>query len=181
MTATEFKELVMPMCGKLHHFAYMLLRDNGEAEDAVQEVCLKLWKIRDSLEKYNSIEAFAMKVTKNWCLDRLKAKKPVYIENYYALADGSREVTDPHKIMENVDRLSLLNNLLNKLPEQQRIIMQLRELECLEFDEIAEIMDMNSNAIRVCLSRARNKIREEMINYESDGYQSNKTPAGKIR
>jgi RNA polymerase sigma-70 factor (ECF subfamily) len=155
MDTTGFKQHILPLSSKLYHYAYMLLKDMGEAEDAVQEVCLKLWKIRDSLEHYNSIEAFAMKVTRNWCLDRLKARKPVYIESYHSLLD--------------------------KLPEQQRQIIQLRELESMEFEEIAEIMDMNINAIRVNLSRARSKIREEMIKYESDGCQSNPEPAGKIR
>jgi len=180
MNAAEFKNLILPMSGKLHHFAYLLLRETGEAEDAVQEVCLKLWKIRGSLEQYNSIEAFAMKVTRNWCLDRLKAKKPVYIDSYHAWFDRKSEESDPQKLLEHADKLKLLHVLLDKLPEQQRLIIQLRELEGMDFEEIAEVMDMNINAIRVSLSRARNKIREEMINYESDGYKSNKTPAGKI-
>jgi RNA polymerase sigma factor (sigma-70 family) len=180
MDATEFKNLILPLSGKLHHFAYLLLRETGEAEDAVQEVCLKLWKIKDSLEKYNSIEAFAMKVTKNWCLDRLKARKPVYTDSYHSWYDMRSQENDPQMLMERADKLSLLNLLLDKLPDQQRLIVQLRELEELEFEEIAEIMDMNINAIRVNLSRARNKMREEMIKYESNGNQSNKTTAGKI-
>jgi RNA polymerase sigma-70 factor (ECF subfamily) len=166
--------------GKLLHFANLMLRENSEAEDAVQEVCLKLWKIRDSLDKYISIEAFAMKVTKNWCLDRLKARKPVYIESYSYLNDSRSEETDPYKILERTDRKNLLNFILDKLPEQQRLIIQLRELEGLEFEEIAEITDMNINAIRVNLFRARNKIREEIIKYEQNGQQSNKTSADKI-
>lgn len=180
MDATQFKELVLPMTGKLLHFAFLMLKDNAEAEDAVQEVCLKLWKIKDSLEKYNSVEAFAMKVTRNWCLDRLKAKKPIYVESYHSWLDSRSEENDPHKMLENVDALEQLNMLMENLPEQQRMIVQLREIESLEFDEIAEVMDMNINAIRVNLSRARNKIREEMIKYESNGYQSSKTAAGKI-
>jgi RNA polymerase sigma factor (sigma-70 family) len=121
-----------------------------------------------------------MKVTRNWCLDRLKGKKPVYIDSYHSWYDRRSEESDPQKILENTDKLRLLHVLLDKLPEQQRLIMQLRELEGMEFEEIAIITDMNINAIRVNLSRARNKIREEMINYESDGYQSYKKPAGKI-
>jgi RNA polymerase sigma factor (sigma-70 family) len=181
MDATEFKSLILPLSGKLHHFAYHLLKESGEAEDAVQEVCLKLWKIRDSLEQYNSIEAFAMKVTKNWCLDRLKARKPVYIDNYNSWHDRRSADNDPQQSMEKADKLVLLNKLLDRLPEQQRIIIQLRELEGMEYDKIAEIMDMTINTIRVNLSRARNKMREEMIKYESDGYNSTKTAAGKIR
>jgi RNA polymerase sigma factor (sigma-70 family) len=73
MDAARFNNLVLPMSKKLLHFAFQMLHDTGEAEDAVQEVILKLWKIRDSLENYNSLEAFSMKITRNWCLDRLKA------------------------------------------------------------------------------------------------------------
>ena len=180
MDATQFKNLVLPLSDKLLHFASLLLRDDSESEDAVQEVCLKLWKIRDSLEEYRSLEAFAMKVTKNWCLDRIKAKKPVYIDGYSFLGERGSEEADPHKLLEKSERKRMLNQVLDKLPEQQRLIVQLRELEGMEFEEIAEIMDMNINTIRVSLSRARNKIREEFLKYEQDGHQSNKTSADKL-
>ena len=180
MDIADFKKHIMPLNGKLYHYAYMLLKEKSEAQDAVQEVCLKLWKIRDSLEQYNNLEAFALKVTRNWCLDRIKAKKPVYIENYNSWFDKKSWDNDPHKDLEDSDRLNLLFIILDKLPEQQRLIIQLRELESLEFEEIAEIMDMNINAIRVNLSRARFKIKEEMIKYESHGQSSNSTITDQI-
>ena len=173
MDIIDFKKHILPLKGKLYHYAYLLLKDRTEAEDAVQEVCLRLWKIRDSLEQYNSIEAFSYKVTRNWCLDRIKARKPVYIESYNSWYDRKTEDTDPHEALENSDNLNLLFNIMNKLPEQQRDILMLREIENKEFDEIADIMNMNINAIRVSLSRARNKIREEMTKFETNGKQSN--------
>lgn len=156
----------MPLTGRLFHYAYLLLKNKTEAEDAVQEVFLKLWKIRESLDQFNSIEAFSLKVTRNWCLDRIKARKPVYIESYNTWYDRKSDESDPYKTLENTDELSLLFEILEKLPEQQRHIIQLRELENREFEEIAEIMDMNVNAVRVNLSRARNRIREEMTKFE---------------
>jgi RNA polymerase sigma factor (sigma-70 family) len=180
MNAAEFKTLVLPMSRKLLHFAFHLLRDSSEAEDAVQEVVLKLWKIRDSLENYTSVEAFAMKITRNWCLDRLKAKKPVYIEAYRSTYDRQTEDNNPHKILEQTDKMNLLYILLDKLPEQQKQVVQLRDIEGLEFEQISEIMDMNLNALRVNLSRARSRIREELIKYDAYGYQTNKDTAGKI-
>jgi RNA polymerase sigma factor (sigma-70 family) len=180
MDATKFKNLILPMSGKLLHFAQMMLRDNSEGEDAVQEVCLKLWKIRDSLDQYNNIEAFAMKVVKNWCLDRLKARKPVYVGNYEAYQGNRPDDHDPHKLMETSDRIRLMYLILDKLPEQQRLILQLRDIEGLEFEEIEEVMDMNTNAIRVNLFRARNKIREEIIKYERNGIHSDKAAADPV-
>jgi RNA polymerase sigma factor (sigma-70 family) len=180
MNAAEFKALVLPMSRKLLHFAFHLLRDNVEAEDAVQEVVLKLWKIRDSLESYSSLEAFAMKITRNWCFDRLKAKKPVYIEAYRNGYDRQAEDSNPHKILEQADKINLLHILMNKLPEQQRQVIQLRDIEGLEFEQISEIMDMNLNALRVNLSRARSRIREEILKVDAYGYERNKNTAGKI-
>jgi RNA polymerase sigma-70 factor (ECF subfamily) len=179
MDIIDFKKRIISLNGKLYHYAYLLLKDRNEAEDAVQEVCLKLWKIRDSLEQYNNIEAFAMKVTRNWCLDRIKARKPVYIESYQSWHDR-RSDEDPHRALENAENLNFLFALLDKLPVQQKLIIQLRELESLEFGEIAEIMDMNINAVRVNLSRARNRIKEELSKFESNGQESNSPIAGKI-
>ncbi len=174
-----FREQIIPLNGKLYHYACLLLRDQNEARDAVQEVYLKLWKIRDSLEQYNSLEAFAMKVTRNWCLDRLKARKPLYIESYQPWVEN-RSDEDPQKILEQNENLNVLLKLMEKLPEQQKLVIQLRDIESKDFEEIAEIMDMNVNAVRVCLSRARVKMREEIAKYESDGKLSNSPVTGKI-
>ena len=180
MDAAHFNRLVLPMSKKLLHFAFNLLHDSGEAEDTVQEVILKLWKIRDSLENFNSIEAFAMKITRNWCLDRLKAKKPIYIEGYQKGFDRLVSDENPQRQMEKEDRLRLLSAVLEKLPEQQRLIIQLRDIEGLEFDQIAEITDTNVNSLRVSLSRARNKMKEELTKYNEYGYQRNTGSAGKV-
>jgi RNA polymerase sigma factor (sigma-70 family) len=165
MDATAFKNLVLPLTDKLLHFAYTLLQDTAEAEDAVQEVMLKLWKIRQTLEQFNSLEAFAMKVMKNWCLDRLKSKKPLLVENYNSMKNW-RENPDPQVILESVEKQRLLRLVLESLPMQQKLILQMRDLEEMEFDQISEIMDMEINTIRVNLSRARNKMKNELLKYE---------------
>jgi RNA polymerase sigma-70 factor (ECF subfamily) len=180
MNASEFKGIILPMGSKMHRFAYLLLRDASEAEDAVQEVCLKLWRIRDTLNKYKSIEALAMKMTRNWCLDRLKAKKPVYVESYEKGYEKQSDHNNPHKILENNNMIEYVHAIMDQLPEQQKLVIQLRDIEGLEFYEIEQVMEMNANAIRVNLSRARSKIREELIKYESHGYQPNKDSASKI-
>jgi RNA polymerase sigma-70 factor (ECF subfamily) len=166
MDILEFKKRILPLNGKVYHYAYLLLKNKAEAEDAVQEVYLKLWKIRHSLEQYNSLEAFTLKVTRNWCLDRIKSKKPVYIETYNSWYDKKDDEADPLRMLENNDHLDLLFGILDKLPDQQKQIIQLRDIENREFEEIADIMDMKINAVRVSLSRARNKIREEMTKFQ---------------
>ena len=153
----------MPMSRKLYHFARVLLKDQAEAEDAVQEVCLKLWNMREKLEEFHNLEAFSMKVLKNWCLDRIKSKKPVYVDDFRTITVRQTDQENPHMIMERHDLAGLLGNMLDKLPEQQRMAFQLRDIEGLDYEEIAEIMEMNKNNVRVALSRARKKMREELI------------------
>ncbi|MBN2175050.1 MAG: sigma-70 family RNA polymerase sigma factor, partial [Bacteroidales bacterium] len=142
----------------------------AEAEDTVQEVLLRLWTKRDKLHEYNSIEAFAMIITKNLCLDKLKSKKSK-TDELTVINEQSTQDT-PHTFMEISDTYENLNKLINQLPDQQRMIIQLRDIEGLEFEEIAEISGLNENTIRVNLSRARKKVREAMLktyDYEFTG------------
>ena len=171
MNSETFKKMVLPHGKKLYHFALLLLKDEHAAQDAIQEVYLKLWKIRDDLEKINNIEAFALKITKNWCLDKLKAKKAILIENYANGFDYLKENDEPHNLMERDEKIKLLYDIMETLPEQQRILIKLREIDGYDFDEIAEITELNEVTIRVNLSRARKKIREELIKPDNHGFK----------
>ena len=177
MDASEFKEKVIPLSGKLFHFARLLLKDHAEAEDSVQEIFLKLWKLRFSLSGYDNLEAFAMKVTRNWCLDRIKAKKPLYIESYSSGFDHHSEMDSPLGLLEKADQMKTVQQIMQALPEQQQTVIQLRDIDGYEYEEIAELMNMNINAVRVTLSRARNKIREHLINFGYHGYSANQNTA----
>ncbi len=178
MTAKEFKKVVIPMGKKLYNFARLLLRDEDEADDAVQEVFIKLWKLRKKLSEYRNLEAFAMTINKNWCLDRLKAKRPIYIENYEKGYDCQHTGSTPDKILETQDKLERFYKIMDVLPGQQKLIVQLRDVEGYEYEEIAEIMNMNINAIRVNLSRARNKVKELLVKTDKYGYQENRNIIG---
>ncbi len=170
MDSEEFKAKVIPLGRKLYNFARLLLDDQVEAQDAVQEVYIKLWNYRNKMQTIDNIEAFAMKITRNWCLDRLKAKKPVLIENYSSRYDFQKEKNNPHTILENTDRLDKFNNIMQSLPEQQKVIIQLRDVEGYDFEEIADILNINLNTVRVNLSRARKKIKESIIKIGNHGY-----------
>lgn len=148
------------MQDKIYRLAKRLLVSKEAAEDAVQEVILKLWKRKEKLDSYRNLEAFAMTVTKNYCLDQLKLKQNnnlrIIHSNY---EDGNRSL---EKTLEVRDDLNWVQKIIEKLPEQQKILIQLREVEQYEYDEIAKILNMKEIAIRVALSRARKRIREEM-------------------
>jgi RNA polymerase sigma factor (sigma-70 family) len=170
MDSNEFKSRILPLGRKLFNFARLILNDRDEAQDAVQEVFIKLWNYRNKMDSVKNTEAFAMKITKNWCYDKLKAKKPLLIEDYGKGFDYQKDGSNPHSLLESADRINRYNNILLGLPEQQRMITQLRDIEGYDFEEIADILNISINTIRVNLSRARKKIKESIINIENNGH-----------
>lgn len=167
MNQSEFLHQVMPFKDKVFRLAKRLLVSTEEAEDATQELFFKLWKNKGNLTKYKSVEAFAMTMTKNYCFDRLKSKQA---SNLTLIHSNYKENgTSLQKIIELKDSVSLVHLLINDLPEQQKMIIQLRDVEQYEFDEIGKMLDMKPTAVRVSLSRARKTIKEQLIKKHSYG------------
>lgn len=167
MNQSTFIRLIYPVKDKMYRLALRLLTSREAAEDATQEVLLKLWSRNDKLKHYANLEAFAMTVTKNHCLDQLKLKQNNNLKIVHSNYDNNQ--TNIQVQLEFSDELELVGRILKELPEQQQLIFQLRDVEQYEFGEIAEITQMNETAIRVTLSRARKKIREELNKKHSYG------------
>jgi len=171
MTQEEFKIEVFPLKNKLFRFAKRLLENTEEAEDMVQDVFIRLWNMRDKLGEYRSVEALAMVTTRNLCLDKLRTKK-YSTEKIDTLKDEIEGVMNE----QNHDHSEIINKIhqiMKSLPEQQRMVMQLRDIEGYDYNEIAAILDMNENAIRVNVSRARKKIREMITQQHIYEYHRN--------
>lgn len=160
MDKEEFTEIIMPLKNRLYRLAKSILISGDEAEDAVQEVFYKLWKGKEKMAGYKSPEAYALTMTKNYCLDRLKSKQASNLKIVHSNYPTSEDI---EKNIDTNDSLALVFKIMETLPEQQRIVLQLRDVEQLEFSEIAKILDSNETAIRVGLSRARKTVREAMI------------------
>jgi RNA polymerase sigma factor (sigma-70 family) len=167
MTQTDFVKLVMPLKDKVFRLAKRLLVSSEEAEDATQEILLKLWNTRKKIEEYKNVEAFSMTMTKNLCLDRLKSKQAQNLKLVHSNYQDHN--VSLQKQVENNDSVNWVSKIMDELPEQQKIIVQLRDIEDYEFDEIAKVLEMNETAVRVALSRARKTIREKLTNTHSYG------------
>jgi RNA polymerase sigma factor (sigma-70 family) len=169
MNQIEFIQIITPFKDKLFRLAKRMLVSTEEAEDATQEVMVRLWNKNDALVLYNSVEALAMTITKNYCLDQLKSKRATNLQivhDNYQDKHGSVDLKIEHQ-----NTLQWAEKLMNDLPEQQRIILQLREIEEYEFSEIAEVLEMNETAVRVALSRARKAVREKIEKIHNYGTQ----------
>jgi len=167
MKQSEFLNVVMPFKDKLFRLAKRLLVSREEAEDATQEILLKLWSKNESIGKYNNVEAFAMTMTKNFCLDRLKSKQASNLKLVHSnYGDDNSSLQNQ---VEAKDSLSWVEKIMEELPEQQKMVLQLRDVEEYDFDEIGELLNMKPTAIRVTLSRARKTVREKLIQKHSYG------------
>ncbi|MEZ4854057.1 RNA polymerase sigma factor [Flavobacterium sp.] len=160
MKQQEFIKLVNPFKDKLFRIAKRMLISKEEAEDAIQEVLMRLWKKRESLTHYNNVEALSVTITKNYCLDQLKSKRASNLQLVHSNYKESSATID--REIEGKENWHWVEKIINELPEQQRLIIQMRDIEQMEFNEIATILNMNETAIRVALSRARKIIRDKI-------------------
>ena len=167
MKQSEFLNVVMPFKDKLYRLAKRLLVSREEAEDATQEILMKLWSKNENIGKYNNIEAFAMTMTKNFCLDRLKSKQAGNLKLVHS--NYGDDTASLQKQVEVKDSLNWVERIMEELPEQQKMVLQLRDVEEYDFDEISELLDMKPTAIRVALSRARKTVREKLMQKHSYG------------
>lgn len=167
MTQTEFLNIVMPFKDKVFRLAKRLLVSTEEAEDATQEILLKLWNNKKKMEEYKNVEAFSMTMTKNFCLDKLKSKQAQNLKIVHSNYQDNN--VSLQRQVELNDSVSWVSKIIEELPEQQKLVIQLRDIEEYDYDEIAKVLDMNPTAVRVALSRARKTIREKLTNTHNYG------------
>ena len=158
MELNEFKISVLPLRPKLLNYARKLTDDSSDAEDVVQEVMLKLWNIRQKLEEYNSIEALAVRITHNLCMDMWRSKRTdqVSLDQVPVVS----QTVNPERVLEGNDEIRLMREIISSLPTLQQTIIRMKDIEEYETEEIAQITGCSSESIRSNLSRARKKVRD---------------------
>jgi len=162
MKYSVFLDTVMPFKDKVFRLAKRLLVSTQEAEDATQELYGKLWKNRAALHQYRNLEAYAMTVTKNYCLDRLKSKQAGHLSLVHSNYQAKEKDLEEQISLRN--SVEIVHRLIDQLAPQQKMVIQLRDIEHYNFEEIAQILGVSQPAVRVALSRARKKIREQLLN-----------------
>jgi RNA polymerase sigma-70 factor (ECF subfamily) len=171
MKESEFISFITPLQERLFRLSKRLLVSSQEAQDAVGEITLKLWEKRNGLSSVKNLEAYAMTMTKNFCLDRLKSKQGSHLRlvhvNYEKVNDSLSQA------LEQKDSLSIVEKAMQGLPEVQRLLIQLRDIEGLSYTEIEAVVAMKPTAIRVALSRARKTLKEHLVKNHSYGLTKN--------
>lgn len=169
MDLQAFNQRILPVQGRLFRLAQMFLRNREEAEDAIQDVLLRLWTNRQQLESYQSVEALAVQMTKNLCLDRLKSHQKQKTSHETDMVAMQAADVSPYRQLESSDSAELMHRLIGDLPEQQKLVLHLRDVEEYTLEEIEEVTGLSNANIRTILSRARQKLRENYLKADNYG------------
>ncbi len=160
MESTQFNNQILNHSDKLFRLAKSILRDGEAAKDAVQELIMKLWEKRVLLNEVENIQAFTMRSMRNLCLDSIRKNR----EEDELSPEMEYIEPNPLQQTEQKDLASRIRNMIDRLPELQRTIIRMRDVEEMELSEIAFITSITENAVSVNLSRARQKIRDQILN-----------------
>ncbi|MEK9750880.1 MAG: sigma-70 family RNA polymerase sigma factor [Flavobacteriaceae bacterium] len=149
---------------RLYRIARRILVSHEESQDCVQDVILKIIERKEIAKQAKNIEAYAITMVRNQGMDRLKSKQAGFLRIEEGLLEdviSAEEELD--ETFSSVQRLRKVDDAVQHLPEKQRLVWQLRDVEGYDFEEIESIMDMNASAVRVTLSRARKAIRTQIL------------------
>ena len=162
MKTISFQTDILPLKNELYRMALRITMNAEEAEDVVQETMMKVWSRRDQWNQIDSIEAFCLTICRNVSLDKVRR-----MDNQTQSLDAAYDPKDqgvasnPEEQAIQSDRVRLVRQMINQLPEKQRSCMQLRDMEGKSYKDIATVLDITEEQVKVNIFRARQTIREK--------------------
>ena len=168
MQEISFRYDILPLKDKLFRLALRITFDRAEAEDVVQDTMIRVWNKREEWTQFGSIEAYCLTVAKNLAIDRSQKKEAQNVELTPEMEEES-EISGPYDQLVNNERMSIIHRLINELPEKQRLIMQLRDIEGESYKEIAKILNLTEEQVKVNLFRARQKVKQRYLEIDEYG------------
>ena len=169
MQDIDFRYDLLPLKNKLFRLALRITLDSAEAEDVTSDTLIKGWNKREELRGVESIEAYCITVCRNLALDRHEKKEAQNLSLEANEIDAADNSFTPDEQLERDEKLRKVHELFNQLPERQRTIMQLRDIEEKSYREIATIMGVSEEVVKVTLFRARQAIRKQYDKIENYG------------
>lgn len=161
MNQKEFCENILPLKDRLYRYAQSIVKRESIARDIVQDTMIAAWEKIDKIEEVRNIEAWCMVVVRNSALKKLRSDKVLMVDlNDYVRMKSQRP--DPYRQLENKDGLELVGRIIEALPQMQREVIVLRDIENYSYKEIGVIMNIEINHVKVLIHRARLAVRSEM-------------------
>lgn len=174
MKKISFRNDILPMKDTLFRLALRITLNREEAEDIVQDTLIKVWNRRDSWDTIDSIEAFSLTICRNIALDRLRLhdnrNASLDDENYPNAGGESTDTgSNPYERTVQREKVEIVRNLIDSLPEKQRCCIQLRDFEGKTYKDIATVLGITEDQVKVNIFRARQTIKQQFLQYDNYG------------
>ena len=171
MKKISFRNDVLPLKNELYRLALRITLNPADAEDVVQETMMKVWNRREQWDQIESIEAFCLTVCRNFSLDKMRKMglNDQSLDTDEHDAPDRSHTADPEEQAIQQDRVRLVRDIIDRLPEKQRSVMQLRDFEGKSYKEIAAILGISEEQVKVNIFRARQTIKKKYIEAEEYG------------
>jgi RNA polymerase sigma-70 factor (ECF subfamily) len=166
MNSESFQTRLLPVKNKLFRFALRFLNNEEEAKDIVQEVFIRVWNGREQMNEVQNWEAWCMRITRNLSLDRIRSLNRRHTEPIETSFNVRNEALTPHESTEADESMQRINELISGLPDKQRQVIHLRDIEGYSYNEICDILEID-------LIRARNAVREKLMKINAYGLEKN--------
>ncbi|MCD7900302.1 MAG: sigma-70 family RNA polymerase sigma factor [Bacteroides sp.] len=173
MKLNEFKKEVLPLRDKLFRIALRITCNEKESEDIVQDVMLKMWELREEWNSIDSKEAYCCMMSRNLALGRLKLKDNQTENIMDTIQHSLEEDILPSTHLEQQETKMMIRNLIRKLPDKERAVMELRDWEEMSYKEVALTLQITEAQVKINLFRARKRIKELFSKLNKNDYSPN--------
>lgn len=160
MTDREFIDSYLPLSEGLYRIAFYILESASDAEDAVQDLYVKLWQSRDALDMVRNPKSYCTTLIRNSCIDRLRHNSRIQSGD---VPDTVCSSSDTLASVTARQSLSMTMEAIQALPRKHREVLWMKVIEDLSYDEISERTGMNYLTLRVIVSQARRKLKTTAI------------------
>ncbi len=156
----DFRNIWIPLSDRFYRVAYYMLESEADAEDAVQELYIRLWTGREKLRDVRSPLAYGIMVLKNICIDRIRKRSIIRTEPLTGVQEPEDAPPDRRAAMK--DSLQLLLKEIGRLPENQRKVLRMKVFDNLEYEDISRRTGLSEVHVRVLISKARKTLKERI-------------------
>jgi RNA polymerase sigma factor (sigma-70 family) len=157
----SFMDRILPIRDKMYRFSMRIVGNASDAEDVVQDVFVRMWTRKNQLDGIHNLEAWCMTLTKNLSIDKIRARK----RTTHTLEEA-REVRDaeptPYQVTARNEKVELVHEMIGSLPEKQKMIIHLRDIEQMSYKEICEITGYSLSQVKINLHRGRKQLKEKL-------------------
>lgn len=158
MDIAAYKNIIVALRPSLVSVAKRIIGNDEDAEDVVQDACLKVWHFRDRFDQFENVEAYTTTIVKNLSIDKIRSRKPFADELELSGKESGEQL--PDSLLEEKEERDAIRHIIEMLPPLQQRILQLKDIEGYDTAEISEITGIAAEAVRNNLSRARKRMRE---------------------